>query len=211
MEHHKSAAHMDLGKRQEKIADVVIDLLYHLLDEDPDSNQHLQNTPERFAKWITGYLPDPRPFNEVVKVGFRTDFRELVAVTNIRFTSLCAHHLLPFRGKASVGYIPGGEDEQGRSRIIGISKLARAVIYFAKRITIQEDITHKVAAALEEALQPKGVMVVIEAEHMCMSIRGVEQSGSTTITSAARGCFLTNELNSKDEFLHLVKLNGVNS
>lgn len=205
MEHLDKTTHSDLGKRQTSIAHNIRFMLGHLLpDSDIAEDQHLKGTPDRFAKWILEFIPDPRPFNEVVKTVFKSEFDQMIAVSNIRFTALCAHHLLPFQGKASVGYVPG---ESGK--VVGISKLARAVEYFAHRITIQEDITQQVGDALSAVLEPKGVIVVLEAEHECMTIRGVEQPGAITVTSYVQGCFLTNEKGSKDEFLTLVKRNGV--
>lgn len=209
MEHNNEAAHVDLGQRQEAIADKVRWMLAMLNKCTPgeiDDDQHLQGTPDRFTKFLMEFLPDPRPFEEIVKTSFRSGFEEMVAVTNIRFTALCAHHLLPFRGMAHVAYVPGSA-----GKIVGLSKLSRAVEYFAHRITIQEDITRDIVEALSKVLEPKGVMIVVEAEHECMAIRGVKQPGATTITSAVRGCFLSNEKGSKDEFLHLVRMNGVHS
>lgn len=210
MEHNNKVADDVVGAGEEEVELGLptgpigcIKALISVLGYDP-YNQHFENTPMRYLKWLQEFAPDPRPFEDVVKVAFRTDFEEMVAVTNIRFTGLCAHHLLPFRGKASVAYVPGAS-----GRIVGLSKLARAVEYFAHRITVQEDITEDLANALVEHLEPKGVMVVIQAEHECMAIRGVKQPGAITITSGVRGCFLDNLKGSKDEFLALAKMDGV--
>ena len=119
-----------------------------------------------------------------LEVTFAADHDEMVMVRDIPFASLCEHHLVPFIGKAHVAYIPG---EDGR--ITGLSKLARLVDGFAKRLQVQERMTTEIADAIEQALAPRGVLVVVEAEHLCMSMRGVKKSGTSTVTSAVRGLF----------------------
>jgi GTP cyclohydrolase I len=120
-------------------------------------------------------------------VTFEADHDEMVMVRDIPFTSLCEHHFVPFTGRAHVAYIPGRD-----GRITGLSKLARLVEGFARRPQVQERITTQVADALEAELDPRGVFVVVEAEHLCMSMRGVKKPGSLTVTSAVRGLFKTN-------------------
>ena len=119
-----------------------------------------------------------------LQVMFEADHDEMVMVRDIPMTSMCEHHLVPFMGKAHVAYIPG---EDGR--VTGLSKLARLVDAYAKRPQVQERLTAQVADEIERTLQPRGVLVVIEAEHLCMSMRGVQKPGSTTVTSAVRGLF----------------------
>lgn len=126
---------------------------------------------------------------------FAEEHKELVLVKDIEVYSLCEHHLLPFVGKAHVGYIPNG-------RVIGLSKIARIVDMFARRLQLQERLTREIAMALEESLQPSGVAVVIEAEHFCMMMRGVQKQNSKTVTSVMRGLFLKDQ-KSREEFLHL--------
>ena len=115
---------------------------------------------------------------------FAADHDEMVMVRDIPFASLCEHHLVPFMGRAHVAYIPGSD-----GRITGLSKLARLVDGFAKRLQVQERMTSQIADAIEAALDPKGVLVVVDAEHLCMSMRGVKKSGTSTVTSAVRGLF----------------------
>ncbi len=117
---------------------------------------------------------------------FAADHDEMVMVRDIPFASLCEHHLVPFMGRAHVAYIPGAD-----GRITGLSKLARLVDGYAKRLQVQERMTTQIADAVEHALAPKGVLVVVEAEHLCMSMRGVKKPGTLTVTSAVRGLFRT--------------------
>ena len=157
------------------------------IGEDPDRDG-LVNTPARVAAMYTevfsGLHTDP---DELLTVTFEADHDEMVMVKDIDLTSLCEHHLVPFIGKAHVAYIP---NEDGK--ITGLSKLARVVDGYARRPQVQERLTVQVADALDAALEPRGVMVVIEAEHLCMSMRGVKKAGSSTVTSAVRGLFRQN-------------------
>jgi GTP cyclohydrolase I len=132
-------------------------------------------------------------------VGFEVGHREMVILRDIPFYSMCEHHLLPFYGVAHVGYIP---NEEGR--VVGVSKLARVVEIFAKRLQLQERMTSQIADAICEALQPDGVSVVIQAEHLCMTMRGIKKQGSNVITSATRGLFRTRAA-TRAEFLSLVQ------
>ena len=154
------------------------------LGEDP-SRDGLVKTPMRVARMyeevLAGFGQNPADHLEVT---FAAEHDEMVMVRDIPFASLCEHHLIPFIGKAHVAYIPG---EDGR--ITGLSKLARLVDGFAKRLQVQERMTTEIADAIEDALAPRGVLVVVDAEHLCMSMRGVKKSGTSTVTSAVRGLF----------------------
>ena len=171
----------------------VRDLLV-ALGRDP-SSPHLADTPLRVAKSLTEMLT-PREFDLTT---FPNDehYDELVLARSIPFQSLCEHHMLPFTGVAHVGYLPG-------ERILGLSKLARVVELFARDLQVQERLTVQVANWLQENLAPKGVGVVIEAEHMCMSMRGVKAGGSKTITSAVHGV-LREDARSRQEFFALTR------
>jgi GTP cyclohydrolase I len=153
----------------------------------------LADTPRRVVRMYEELLT-PRPFNPTT---FPNDaaYDEMVLVRDIRFTSLCAHHLLPFSGIAHVGYLPG-------ERIVGLSKLARVVDHFARSLQVQERLTKQVADWLNDELEPRGVGVVLRAEHQCMTIRGVQAAGSTTVTSTMHGLLRTNPA-SREEFLAL--------
>lgn len=169
----------------EKIRQAVR-LLLEGIGEDPD-REGLRETPERFvrmcAEIYAGVGHDP---GEVVKVLKEPDHDEIVLVKDIPFTSMCEHHLLPFSGKAHVAYLPSG------SRITGISKLARVVDIVARRPQVQERMTTTIADCLMRSLRPKGVIVVMEAEHLCMTMRGIRKAGSSVTTSVVRGCFRKN-------------------
>ncbi|MGH7468168.1 MAG: GTP cyclohydrolase I FolE [Longimicrobiales bacterium] len=167
-----------------------------LLGEEP-LRAGLQRTPERVARaimWLTrGYDQD---VNDVVGDAlFEEAQQNMVMVRDIELYSMCEHHMLPFFGKAHIAYIPNG-------RIIGLSKLPRIVDVFARRLQVQERLTDQIADAIEQVLAPKGVGVVIEAQHLCLMMRGVEKQNSTTITSAMRGNFL-HDLRTREEFLRL--------
>ena len=154
------------------------------IGEDPDRDG-LLNTPARVARMYAeifgGLDVDP---GSVLRVTFEADHDEMVLVKDIPFHSTCEHHLVPFIGKAHVAYIPNDD-----GRITGLSKLARLVEGYAKRPQVQERITSQVADTLVRVLEPRGVLVVLEAEHLCMSMRGVNKPGATTVTSAVRGLF----------------------
>jgi GTP cyclohydrolase I len=164
-------------------------LVYELLEaigEDPN-REGLLETPRRVAdmyvELFEGIEADP---GEHLRVTFEAGHDEMVMVRDIPFTSLCEHHLVPFVGLAHVAYLPGPE-----GRITGLSKLARLVEGFARRLQVQERMTTEIAEAMEHELRPRGSIVVIEAEHFCMSMRGVKKAGATTVTSAVRGTFRT--------------------
>jgi GTP cyclohydrolase I len=162
----------------------AISELLEALGEDPNRDGLLK-TPVRVARMyeelFAGFGENPADHLEVT---FAADHDEMVMVRDIPFASLCEHHLIPFIGKAHVAYIPG---EDGR--ITGLSKIARLVDGYAKRLQVQERMTTEIADAIEAALDPRGVLVVVDAEHLCMSMRGVKKSGTSTITSAVRGLF----------------------
>ncbi len=150
--------------------------------EDPD-REGLLDTPARvarsYAEIFSGLHQDPR---EVLGTTFDVEHDEMILVRDIEMFSVCEHHLVPFHGVAHVGYIPGAD-----GRVVGLSKLARLVDVYARRPQVQERLTTQVAEALEAHLDPRGVIVVVEAEHLCMSMRGIRRPGARTITSAVRG------------------------
>ncbi|MYH41801.1 MAG: GTP cyclohydrolase I FolE [Chloroflexi bacterium] len=165
--------------------------------EDPD-RRGLVDTPGRMARMyqelFEGLFLDPE---EVLAVSFEEDHDEMVILREIPFYSMCEHHLLPFHGQAHVGYLPDG-------RIVGLSKLARAVEIFAKRPQVQERLTTQIAECIERVLGARGVGVVIEAEHLCMTARGIRKPGSRMVTSAMRGVF-RRDPESRAEFLQLIR------
>ncbi len=168
-----------------------------LLGEDPD-REGLLKTPDRVAKamqFLTkGYRENPE---EILKKAlFKEDYRQMVIVKDIGFYSLCEHHMLPFWGKAHVAYIPNGY-------ITGLSKIARVVDVFARRLQVQERMTLQIKECIQNTLNPLGVMVVIEAQHMCMQMRGVEKQNSTTTTSDFTGVF--NQAKTREEFINLIR------
>lgn len=168
------------------------------IGEDPN-REGLLDTPKRVAKMyeevFMGIGQDPEEYFETI---FGEEHEELVLVKDIPFYSMCEHHLVPFFGKAHVAYIPRN------GRVTGLSKLARAVEAVAKRPQLQERITSTVANAIMEKLEPHGVMVIVEAEHMCMTMRGVKKPGSKTVTSAVRGV-LAEDARARAEVLSLIK------
>ncbi len=179
-------------------AEAAIRELLIAIGEDPE-REGLKNTPGRVARAykesFEGLQQDP---SEVLTTIFDEGHDEMVLVRDISFASFCEHHLLPFMGTASVGYIP---NESGQ--ITGLSKLARLVEVYARRPQVQERLTTQIADALESCLSPKGVIVVVQAEHLCMSIRGVRKPGSLTVTSAVRGQFRTS-VATRSEALSLI-------
>jgi GTP cyclohydrolase I len=168
-----------------------------LLGEDPE-REGLKKTPDRVAKSLqfltSGYRADiTKIVNQAV---FREGGDEMVVVRDIELYSMCEHHMLPFFGKAHVAYVPDG-------RVIGLSKIPRLVDAFARRLQVQERLTHQIAQALECALKPKGVGVIVEARHLCMMMRGVEKQNSSASSSAMLGLFRTDS-KTRTEFLSLV-------
>ena len=181
-----------------KIKAAVVSII-EAIGEDPN-REGLAGTPERvaemYAELFMGLGKGPE---EELTVGFEIGHREMVVLRDIPFYSMCEHHLLPFYGVAHIGYIPNKE-----GRIVGISKLARVVEIIAKRPQIQERMTTQIADAIDEAIRPEGVAVVIQAEHLCMIMRGIKKPGSNVITSALRGIF-RRRADSRAEFLSLIQ------
>jgi GTP cyclohydrolase I len=179
----------------DRIARAVREILISI-GEDPERDGLLE-TPDRvarmYAELFSGLHTDPT--HHLHKV-FEETYDELVLVRDISFNSMCEHHLLPFMGVAHIGYLP-------RGKVTGLSKLARVVEEVSKRPQVQERMTHQIADLVHQELDTKGVIVVIDAEHTCMTIRGVRKPGSTTITSAVRGLFKTNE-SSRAEAMSLI-------
>ena len=173
-------------------AEAAVRTLLRWAGDDPD-REGLRDTPRRVAKAYAELLT-PKPFN-LTTFPNEEGYDELVLARDIPFHSLCMHHMLPFHGVAHVAYLPG-------ERIIGLSKLARVVELFARDLQVQERLTRQVADWLQEHLDPKGVGVVIEAEHLCMSLRGVQKPGSRTVTSALHG-LVREDPRTRQEFLAL--------
>ena len=171
--------------------------ILELMGEDA-SREGLVKTPQRVARAMAtltcGYSQDPVALLNSAK--FKEDYSQMVIVKDINFYSLCEHHMLPFYGRVHVAYIPNGY-------ITGLSKIARVVDCFSHRLQVQERMTLQIRQAIQEALQPLGVMVVVEAQHMCMQMRGVEKQGSVTTTSDFCGAF--NQAKTREEFLQLIK------
>ena len=168
------------------------------IGEDP-TRDGLLNTPERMEKSMAfltrGYTMDIKTvLHEAL---FDVDYDEMVIVRDVEFFSMCEHHLLPFFGKAHIAYVPNG-------KVIGLSKIPRLVDVFARRLQVQERLTTEVADAITDAIDPQGVAVIMEAQHLCMMMRGVEKQHSATVTSAMRGVFKT-QLQTRNEFLSLVR------
>ncbi|HXA33720.1 MAG TPA: GTP cyclohydrolase I FolE [Acidimicrobiales bacterium] len=185
---------VDTDRIERAIAEVLA-----AIGEDPERDG-LRETPHRVAQMyielFAGLHEDPAKY---LTVTFAADHDEMVMVRDIPFASLCEHHMVPFMGRAHVAYIPADD-----GRITGLSKLARLVDGYAKRLQVQERMTTQIADTIEEVLGPKGVLVVVEAEHLCMSMRGVKKPGTLTITSAVRGLFRTDSATRAEamQFVH---------
>ena len=183
------------GIDQERIKAAIREIIA-AIGEDPE-REGLVETPRRIAKMyadlFSGLYEDPRA---VLATGFQESHKEMVVLKNIPFYSLCEHHFLPFHGQAHVGYVPEG-------RIVGVSKIARVVDILARRPQMQERLTGQIADAIMEGLSPDGVAVVIEAEHLCLTMRGVQKPGALMITSAIRGGFRRRGV-TRAEFMSLV-------
>ncbi len=181
---------------RERIQRAVRELI-EAIGEDPE-REGLRGTPRRiadmYAEIFSGVGCDPA---QVLDVTFAENHQEMVILRDIPFYSVCEHHFLPFHGVAHVGYIPSG-------RVLGISKIARVVELLARRPQLQERLTGQIADALMNSLQPRGVGVVIEAEHLCMTMRGVKKPGSTVVTSANRGIFRARAV-TRNEFMSLIR------
>ncbi|MCM3341488.1 GTP cyclohydrolase I FolE [Paenibacillus sp. MER TA 81-3] len=192
----KDYVNMKVGTNREQIEYHVKEIL-KLVGEDVE-REGLLETPARVTRMyeeiFAGYEVDPR---DVLGVTFDERHEELVIVKDITYYSQCEHHMAPFFGKVHIGYIPSG-------KIAGLSKLARLVEAVSRRLQVQERITSQIADIMDEVLQPHGVMVVVEGEHLCMCARGVKKPGSKTVTSAARGSFRSDAAQ-RAEFLSLIK------
>jgi GTP cyclohydrolase I len=184
---------------REKLA-AAARMILEAIGEDPD-REGLRETPARMARMyeevFSGLHQSP---GDSIRTIFTEDYDEIVLVKDIHFASMCEHHLLPFVGKAHTAYIPDG-------KVLGISKLARAVEVFARRPQVQERLTNQIADLIEEIAEPRGVAVVLEATHTCMTIRGVKQPGSLVTTSAMRGLFRTN-VATRTELMNLIRSPG---
>ena len=186
---------IDLARIEKAVREIL-----EAIGEDPDRDG-LQDTPERvarmYAEICSGIHEEP---GEHLTVTFEASHDEMVLVRDIPIYSLCEHHMVPFIGHAHVAYIPGKE-----GRITGLSKIARLVEGFSRRLQVQEKLTVQIADAMEATLEPRGVLVVVDAEHLCMSMRGVRKSGSSTVTSAVRGLFRENIATRDEAMRFLVK------
>lgn len=186
-------AGVDLDRAAAAIRELLL-----AVGEDPDRDG-LRETPARvarsYAEVFGGLFTDP---SEVLQTTFHEDHDELILVKDIPLYSVCEHHLVPWHGIAAVGYIPGRD-----GRITGLSKLARVVDLYARRPQVQERLTKQVANAIDERLQPRGVIVVVDAEHLCMAMRGIRKPGSRTVTSAVRG-ILRSDPRTRAEALSLI-------
>jgi len=194
----RDSVSLDISEFDQDRAEAAVRELLLAVGENPD-RQGLLDTPARVARayreMFAGLYTDP---DAVLETTFDEDHDELILVTKIPMYSTCEHHLVAFHGMAHVGYIPGKD-----GRVTGLSKLARVVDLYAKRPQVQERLTGQIADAVVRKLKPRGVIVVIEAEHLCMAMRGVRKAGSVTVTSAVRGQFKTDDA-SRSEALGLI-------
>ena len=182
---------------ENKVLEEAVRTVLTELGEDPE-REGLLKTPHRVAKALQflteGYSQDPKAIlNQAL---FTSSNDEMVLVRDIEFYSMCEHHMLPIIGRAHVAYIPDG-------KVVGLSKIPRIVNVFARRLQIQEQMTEQIADAISETIQPKGVAVVVHARHMCMEMRGVEKINSTTVSSALRGLFKSDQ-RTRNEFYNLI-------
>jgi GTP cyclohydrolase IA len=178
----------------EEPSEIIAQLLRHM-DKNP-AREGLRDTPARYQRFIKEFFED-RPFDFTV---FENEgYDEMVIQTNIAFYSLCEHHLLPFFGYGAIAYVPD-------KKIVGLSKLARTLTHFSRRLQTQERITTQVAELLQEKLQPKGIGVVLTARHLCMEMRGIKKPGTQTTTSCLKGSFKANS-STRSEFLQIIQSN----
>lgn len=195
---------LNLPPVQHSIIEDSTRALLEAVGEDPN-REGLQNTPKRVAKMydelLSGYRTDPaQVINEAV---FQVDYDDMVIVRDIEYYSMCEHHMLPFIGHAHIAYIPNG-------KVIGLSKLPRIVDVFARRLQVQERMTHQIADFINEVLQPKGVAVVLEGVHMCSMLRGVKKSHSSMTTSTMKGVFREDEKTRSEFMAHLSRRESPN-
>ena len=187
-----------VGVAKPEIRDAIVKLL-EAFGEDVE-REGLEDTPDRVARMydelLAGYRVDPYALiNEAI---FKVDYQDMVIVRDIEFYSMCEHHLLPFIGRAHVAYIPDGE-------VIGLSKIPRIVDLFARRLQVQERMTHQIAEFLEAAIHAEGVAVVVEGLHLCSKIRGVKKSNARMVTSTMLGCFRENATTRKEFLDHIAR------
>jgi len=184
------------AERTEKLKNIYYEVL-KLIDPDPD-REGIKNTPLRVSKSLQflthGYNIDPKEMLQ--SAIFHEDYKQMVIVKDIEIYSLCEHHMIPFFGKAHVAYIPDG-------KITGLSKIARVVDAYARRLQVQERLTMQIRDCIQESLNPMGVAVVIEAHHLCMMMRGVQKQNSVSTTSAFTGVFM-HDIKTREEFIHLI-------
>jgi GTP cyclohydrolase I len=189
----KSKEKMDSAKIEDAVRQILV-----AVGEDVE-REGLQHTPKRVAKMyaelLAGMRHDPK---EHLRSVFREEYNEVVLLRNISFSSVCEHHMMPFIGKCHVAYLPDGQ-------VLGVSKLARVVDCFARRLQVQERLTVQIADFFMDNLKPKGVAVVVEASHSCMTIRGIKKPGSVMVTSALRGIFIRDS-KSRNEVLRLMNV-----
>jgi GTP cyclohydrolase I len=187
---------MSKTEKQEKFENAVKTIL-ELIGEDPN-REGLKDTPKRVFKAYEhicgGYTQDAKEI--LLKANFETTNTQMVVVKDIELYSLCEHHMLPIIGKVSVAYIPNG-------KVVGLSKIPRVVEVFARRLQIQEQLTEQIATAIEDAISPKGVAVLVDAKHMCMEMRGVEKVCSSTVTTSFKGEFTKKDV--RDEFFEYIR------
>ena len=199
MEHKISFSVNEKDMTKDQLRRYAVHLLLLSMGENPE-REGLIDTPKRVSKMydeiFAGYEQDPE---SLLDTTFDESHQELVLVKDIPFYSHCEHHMVPFFGTAHVAYIPNG-------KVVGISKLARLVECYAKRIQIQERMTSQIADDIEKYLEPRGVAVIIKAEHLCMAMRGVKKPGSNTVTSAMRGVFREDGNNARMELMNLIRL-----
>ncbi len=184
---------MDKIKIQKAVREIL-----EAIDENPE-REGLLETPRRvsemYIELLSGHNKDPK---KILKTFIAKNYDEIILVKDIPLYSLCEHHLLPFFGKAHVAYIPKN------GKVTGLSKISRVVEIISRRLQVQEKLTSEIADVIQDVLQPQGIMVVIEAEHLCMSMRGIKHRGALTITSAVRGIFRKNKA-TREEALALIK------
>lgn len=177
-----------------KAEEHIEDFLRAIIGDDAyDESDHLVETPARYAKMMRELTTS----DEFTFTTFESPHDEMIILSPIPFYSLCAHHLVPFFGEAHVAYIPQG-------RIVGLSKIARVVKYYSRGLWVQEDLSYTIADVLEQELKPRGTAVVMKAEHLCMTMRGVQSPGTKTTTSVMKGVFLDPEKRAREEFLQLI-------
>ncbi|KAF9045968.1 GTP cyclohydrolase I [Hymenopellis radicata] len=185
-------------EREQRMA-AAVRVILEGIGEDPD-REGLLRTPDRYAQaimWMTrGY--EERLADVINDAVFAEDHDEMVLVRDVDISSLCEHHLVPFTGKVAIAYIPN-------KLVLGLSKLARIAETFSRRLQVQERLTKQIAVAVQEAIKPRGVAVVMEATHLCMTMRGVQKPGAITVTSCMLGCFRTQQ-KTREEFLTLMKM-----